>query len=122
MFLRGRADKSGAGSHVTPRIMSQSVQTRKTILILHQQENDKQASVDRKKSFLPFSFISLRNVLSRPQSCTKKSDVFYSSSKRDSPCLAPIADIKTMLHAADFSFSKPARHLKANPPPSRFGY
>lgn len=72
MLLRGRADKSGAGSHVTPRIMSQSVQTRKTILILHQQENDKQASVDRKKSFLPFSFISLRNVPSRPQSCTKK--------------------------------------------------
>lgn len=104
---QGGQKKKSSGLPLNPRIMSQTVQTRKTILALRHQEKDKQASVEGglKKSFLPFSFISLRNVLSRPQqpqSCTKKTSdrvwgFFFNASKSDSLRLAPITAIKTML-------------------------
>lgn len=86
----------------------------------------RQAGFCRPKKILPsfqFYIITKRPLAATTASILHKkiSDFFfYSSSKRDSPCLAPIADIKNMLHAADFFFYKPPRHLKANPPPSRF--
>lgn len=139
VLLRGRTDKVERAPQLA-WIMSQSVETRKKLFLqgsLHQQENDKQASVQtevwKNPSFLSALYhyeTSSRDHNSLSLAHQKKIHISgrislktHSSSRSVRPCLAPVADIKNMLHAADIkifemSHKAPPRHLKAHPPVS----